>query len=736
MKVNTSLEVSEKVKMRNKSEDQNGFSSKRDLSEFGFKVSDVAVELRESLKENDEVSKLSQVELDVKERVYVKEEVDVENQKLSKQIKLKKKGQDQLVLEEKDHERSILGSSAQVINGEEGGVRDNKSSSESVVPGKIDKVCSENDLSWALAKSFECPSKEEKLISIERQYQIRKGSSIKEMLSLFEIVEASGLPNFQGCRIPLKNSKLKLAVWRSRLHNYSDKVVCEYLEYGFPLDFDRKRKVSDKERRNHKGARNYPLFIDKYLEKETSAHRIVGPFKQNPLSVPLIVSPMNTVPKSSEDERRVIVDLSWPHGASVNDGISKNIYLGELINLHYASVEQVCQMVMRVGKGAHIYKRDLRHAYRQIPVDPRDFRYLGYFWNDDYYFDTVLAMGQRNAAMACSRTTDAIMYMHAQDGFEGTNYLDDLIGVADPSASALAYNALGELLHELGLEENTNKACAPSSCQVVLGILINTVEGTVSVPEEKLSEIVALVEKWQGKSSTNKVNLQSLIGTLQFVTKCVRQSRIFLNRLLETLRDIKKKKVIKLSSSFQKDLRWWSLFIEKFNGVAFIPPAVWSEPDITFSTDSCLKGCGGICGLEFFHAAYPSFILVQDLPIHKLEMLAVLIGVRIWGKNLQGMRLQIYCDNSAAVDVINSSKTKDPFFASCLRELWLEVSTHSFELRAVHLPGEVNRVADWLSRWNIHRKYQDQFHQFISGEMDQYIEINVTHEMFEFSGEL
>ena len=80
---------------------------------------------------------------------------------------------------------------------------------------------------------------------------------------------------------------------------------------------------------------------------------------------------MNTVPKSSEDERLVIVDLSWPHGASVNDGISKNIYLGELINLHYASVEQVCQMVMRVGKGAHIYKRDLRHAYRQIPVDPR-----------------------------------------------------------------------------------------------------------------------------------------------------------------------------------------------------------------------------------------------------------------------------------------------------------------------------------------------------------------------------
>ena len=65
-------------------------------------------------------------------------------------------------------------------------------------------------------------------------------------------------------------------------------------------------------------------------------------------------------------------------------------------------------MVIQIGLGAHIYKRDLRHAYRQIPVDPADYQYLGYFWEDMAYFDTVLAMGQRNAAMMCSRTTNAV----------------------------------------------------------------------------------------------------------------------------------------------------------------------------------------------------------------------------------------------------------------------------------------------------------------------------------------
>ena len=245
------------------------------------------------------------------------------------------------------------------------------------------------------------------------------------LIKLFEHVHASGQPNFQCCRIPVCQASLNLEVWREKLKGYEDLVVCDLLEYGFPLDFDRRRTISCNAGRNHKGARDYPQFIDKYFEKECKANRVAGPFPTNPLSVDLAVSPINTVPKDSADERRVIVDLSWPTGSSVNDGISKDVYLGEEINLHYASVEQVCHMVNEIGPGAVIYKRDLRHAYRQISVDPRDYRYLGYYWKDSYYFDTVLAMGQRNAAMACARTTDAIVYMHQQNGYSaGTNYLE------------------------------------------------------------------------------------------------------------------------------------------------------------------------------------------------------------------------------------------------------------------------------------------------------------------------
>ncbi len=564
--------------------------------------------------------------------------------------------------------------------------------------------------------------------------------NVSSLVALFEHVHGSGVPNFKLCRIPVVNSKLKISVWREKLVDYSDNIVCEYLEYGFPLDYNRNKKLNyDDSGRNHKGARDFPEFISQYFERECNASRVIGPFEKNPFSVPLVTSPLNSVPKPGEQDRRVIVDLSWPIGNSVNDGISKDFYLDEPIELRYTSVEEVCNMVLLMGKGAVIYKRDLRRAYRQIPVDPRDYRYLGYRWNGQWMVDTVLAMGQRNAAMACSRTTEAVMYLHSEEGYFGTSYLDDLIGVSIPEKGAEAYNSLGRVLEELGLEENKAKACPPSTVQVVLGVEINTSELTVSIKSERLIELKELCVVWERKRKSTKRELQSLVGKLCFVVKCVRQSRVFLNRMLHTLRSMSiHQKSVSLSTSFKKDLRWWKKYVERFNGVSFIPPIVWSKPDFFFSTDSYLTGCGGICENEYFHARYPDFIMEQNLRIHQLELLAVLVGVRLWGYRYPGMKIQIFCDNDAAVTVINSSRTTDQFMGSCLRELWLEVCNYKFELRAVHLPGEENRLADWLSRWDLHESYSVKFKEYLNeSDNNKFIkEALMSPALFMFCGNL
>ena len=171
--------------------------------------------------------------------------------------------------------------------------------------------------------------------------------------------------------------------------------------------------------------------------------------------------------------------------------------------------------------------------------------------------------------------------------------------------------------------------------------------------------------------------------------------------------------------------------MQQFNGVSLIPPETWDEPDVVFSTDSSLSSCGGVCGREYFHKTYPKNILDEDLPIHKLEMLAVLVAIGFWAKQCVGGKIQIFCDDEAVVQVLNSGKNRDNFLGSCLRDIWLSVSMAGFELRAVHLPGVDNRVADWLSRWDIHPKYQNNFYEYVG--QDLFTELKVTPNMLKFS---
>ena len=77
-----------------------------------------------------------------------------------------------------------------------------------------------------------------------------------------------------------------------------------------------------------------------------------------------------------------------------------------------------------------MYKKDLKRAYRQIPVDPKDYKFLGYKWRGSYCFDLVLPFGLRSATLACQRTTTAIAYMFKSEfNFACINYVSDFRGV-------------------------------------------------------------------------------------------------------------------------------------------------------------------------------------------------------------------------------------------------------------------------------------------------------------------
>ena len=79
-------------------------------------------------------------------------------------------------------------------------------------------------------------------------------------------IRNSGLPNFQGKRIPIK-SKLNIAFWREILRDYDDYQVCDMLEYGWPVGHIGVPFESSF-CRNHKGATDFPLISSNIYKRK------------------------------------------------------------------------------------------------------------------------------------------------------------------------------------------------------------------------------------------------------------------------------------------------------------------------------------------------------------------------------------------------------------------------------------------------------------------------------------
>ena len=174
-------------------------------------------------------------------------------------------------------------------------------------------------------------------------------------------------------------------MWRALLQDYEDRVICDFLEFGWPLDYTNQTfPVFDL--RSHRGALTFPSAVQEYIRSEISLGRVAGPFAATTFHDGFVVSPLNTAAKRDCNERRVIVDLSCPRGSSVNDGIPPGYFLGELLELNYPTIYAIVSAIVSLGRGCMLYKRDLRKAYRQFPIDPHDNHLLGYTWNSQFYF--------------------------------------------------------------------------------------------------------------------------------------------------------------------------------------------------------------------------------------------------------------------------------------------------------------------------------------------------------------
>ena len=120
------------------------------------------------------------------------------------------------------------------------------------------------------------------------------------------------------------------------------------------------------------------------------------------------------------------------------------------------------------------------------------------------------------------------------------------------STARNSFDSLYNLLQDVGFAISSKKLVERTTKVVCLGVFIDSAEVILSVPEEKLQQIKDIVKLWKNRTSCIRRQLQSLLGHLIYIHKCVKPSRFFIYRMLDLLRRQYGSNVIYLNYDFQE----------------------------------------------------------------------------------------------------------------------------------------------------------------------------------------
>ncbi len=240
-------------------------------------------------------------------------------------------------------------------------------------------------------------------------------------------------------------SPMRETVWAQELAGHPDKALVDELlrgiKSGFRVGYDKSLAPLKAHHRNMQLATEHREVVTKYLTAEIEAGRVVLVGTAEALGIHC--SPFGVIPKKSKPGKfRLILNLSAPEGASVNDGISK-----ELATLSYVSLDQVADSAARLGRGLLLAKMDIKQAYRQVLVHPQDRRLLGMLWEDNVYVDTTLPFGLRSAPLVFTAVVDAAQWVMKKQGISQVfHYVDDFITLG---ANATECSRNNTIMHEV-----------------------------------------------------------------------------------------------------------------------------------------------------------------------------------------------------------------------------------------------------------------------------------------------
>ena len=549
-----------------------------------------------------------------------------------------------------------------------------------------------------------------------------------EVVELAREVEVTGLPNALGLKKVVR-SHLNLPALTYMLKGYEDEWVIKGSTYGWPLCRDPGIPLSGQLIPNHSSANKHTQKVEDFFATEVKLGAVYPLGHVPPLPPPLSNIPLLTVPKPPVvGAVRVCGDCSFPAGSSVNDGIRMDVFCGEPYRCKLPGIWDFLAILREIGlQDVVLAKADQSRGYRQVPICPGDWsKQMFHLPRFGFFLDTRGIFGCRPCGSFKQRENQAIAYAAVnmsvvidQEALEksvnvekqavrGTStYIDDTLLAAHKACAVSAWqNVLGaNEAANIKLSTTPGHVSPPGRSVIALGFLVDCDSGSVSLPPEKLGEMLVLAAQVLEAGSCTRKTLQMLLGRLARVIMVVREGHRFIGRLLSLIQgpQVPPSHLISLTEEAAQDLLWWLRHGPLLNARTVVTMPVLSGEAVIL-TDGRGKGVGnlpsvgGLCynSKEYFSMVVPA--TYHEAPVHVIEAVALLAACRRWVPGLPpGCVVPVGCDNMGVVMSYQGGKARNRYLAAAARLLWGVFAMSGSVISLRYVPSSQNS-SDGVSR--------------------------------------
>ena len=351
-------------------------------------------------------------------------------------------------------------------------------------------------------------------------------------------------------------------------------------------------------------------------------------------------------------------------------------------------------------QGEWVTSIDFKDAYFHIPIQEQSIKYLRFHVQGQTYQFKALPFGLSTAPLEFTVIAKEVKLMASHKGIRIHQYLDDWLVRATSRQACLQHTqSLVRICQKLGWLVNLEKSeLVPKQIFDFVGYQFDLRAGRVRPTPDRWQNLQDKIFEIMSLPHCPVRQFMSLIGLLTATEKQVHLGRLHMRpiqwhlkqhwRIPESL-----EKVIPIPSSLHPPLQWWLQGDDVLTGQPLHP----IKHALQIFTDASKEGWGA--QLNEFTARGTWSLPESKLHINYLELKAVFLALKEFQNLCANKIVLVATDNTTVMSYINKEGgMRSGTLCALLWRILTWCTRHQVTLKARHIPGRLNVVADKLSR--------------------------------------